>query len=92
MYTAIDDLRLSLTGTKDKGPAYGFLYYKDTLKTLLKGKKQIRRILELFQIIKAKRVDVSRLDDRFFAVVSLYLCEEKDFNIQLLDEELRRLN
>jgi len=81
------ELRFSVS---DKG--YGLLYRGDSLKALVKGKRQLRRVRELLSVIKAGNIDVSRLDDRFFAAVSLYLCEEKYFNSALLMKELRRIS
>lgn len=41
-------------------------------------------------MMTAQNIDLSLLDDRFFAVLSLYLCEERDLNTKLLYEALRR--
>ena len=82
------DINLSVT----PGGCCGRLYKGDSLKALLTGKRQIKRAAELLNVIKAKNIDASRCDGRFFSVFSLYLCEEKYFNIQLLYDELRRIS
>jgi hypothetical protein len=60
-------------------------------RTVLKGCRQIKRAKDICALMAAKEVDFAVLDERFFAVLSLYLCEERDCNAELLYAELRRL-
>ena len=69
----------------------GFLFRDNVLMAVFTNKKQIKRAEEVLRFITAQGVDVSRLDGRFFAALSIYLCEEKDFNVPLLEAELRRI-
>jgi hypothetical protein len=80
---------LLIERTKKHG-AYGFVKTREGIKCVLFGKKRIRRAREIFNIMLMKNADFEKLDDQFFAVLSLYLCEEKYLNTELLEEELRR--
>jgi hypothetical protein len=75
-----------------RGGAYGYVKNNGAVKCVLFGRKRIRRAREVFNLMRAKNADFSKLDDRFFTVLSLYLSEEKYLNAGLLRDELRRLS
>jgi len=79
-------LNLSITAA-----GKGMLYRDGLLKAVFTGKRQIKRVEEVLRFIAAQGVDASLLDGRFFAVLSVYLCEEKYSNVPLLEAELRRI-
>jgi hypothetical protein len=70
--------------------AYACIESRGRCRAILQGRRQIKRAKELFTMMTAQNIDLSLLDDRFFAVLSLYLCEERDLNTKLLYEALRR--
>lgn len=76
--------------TTGRGKPHGLLYQGEALKAVVSGRRQIRRAEEIINMINATVADASQFDDRFFAVLSVYLCEEKKINNQLLKEELGR--
>jgi hypothetical protein len=58
---------------------------------VLSSRKQIVRLKEIFSVLRRSKVDFEKLDDSFFAALSVYLCEERDLNYELLENEIRRL-
>jgi hypothetical protein len=80
-------LELSLSGGSSK-----FLLIKQDgrVKAAVKGRRQAKRAVEILHVLKNKNIAGERLDDRFFSVLSLYLCEEKYMNSALLQNEIRR--
>jgi hypothetical protein len=80
-------LGLCETGGKTK---YLFIKQNGSVKVVLKGRRQGRKAQEVLRFLNEKKIDGSKLDGRFFAVLSVYLCEEKDINSSLLLKEIRR--
>jgi hypothetical protein len=81
-----------VTENSENSRTYGYVKAGGVIKCVLFGKKRIRRTREILNIMYVKNVDFKKLDDRFFSVLSLYLCEEKNLNMELLNEEIRRLS
>jgi hypothetical protein len=71
---------------------YGYLKQNGDLKVPFFGKRQIKRAKEILRILINQRVDLAKLDRRFYSIFSLYLLEEKELNNELLFEEIRRLS
>jgi hypothetical protein len=67
---------------------YGYVKNGDILKCVLFGRKRIRRAREIFNLLLLRNADLEKLDDRFFSILSLYLCEEKYLDTGLLDAAL----
>jgi hypothetical protein len=69
----------------------GYVKHSGACKVVLFGRRQIRRAKEVLNIMRNRGIDFDRLDERFFTAFSLYLVEERDFNFELLMEEIRRI-
>jgi hypothetical protein len=58
---------------------------------VFRRKREIRRVREVLHLLRAKGIPLDRLDDTFLAVLAVYLGQERDFNSELLQKEIRRL-
>ena len=77
---------------RERGNARAAVLKKGALTVaVFRRKREIARVKEILGSLRANAVDPARLDDLFFAVLAVHLVQERDFNMELLQKEIRRL-
>jgi hypothetical protein len=75
-----------------KKACYGYLKEGGVTWIIVQGRRQANRLKEVLAVMEKRNIDFAKLDERFFVLLSLYLCEERDLNFELLLSEIRRLS
>jgi hypothetical protein len=61
-----------------------------TLLAVFRNNREAEKLKKILRLLTESKIPLERLDEKFFSILSVYICEEYKINYTLLKKEVER--